>query len=359
MDYNKKKDQFACPYASMGSCFPPPAHNEVVNLMDLWDVIWKRRFLISIVAISIVGMVWVYTFSIPQTYVSKVTIRRPSDLGIGGFVAGISPYIPGAEKQFSPESVFRNVLNTIQDKAVQAQFWDDSEMVRRLTEGKKNLSVNISKSWFVQNIVVNIPHLEKEVKQASISLSGENPDVIPEVLNSFILYARDYSGFIVLENMKEKLAEKKNVIENQIKLARNSHNVRIEKRIAELIEHKTIAEKIKIIDMPENMAAKPEYAKGVKALQAEIDLFKERKNNDLWITGVPILFIKLKALNEIDFTGLDISSLQAHPASAAVQLTKPKQKFFIVAIGGVAGLIFSVFLAFLMDFLKNVKIKKS
>ena len=182
--------------------------------------------------------------------------------------------------------------------------------------------------------------------------------MIAEVLDDFISYLDDFFGREVCDNLKLKIAEKKRAIEVEIEVLRKNAERNSKRQIAQLSEQKAIAEKLKIIELPQDLANIPLYARGVNALQTEIDILQQRKNSDLFSKELSVLQVQLESIDNVDFSNVKISAVQAEKALVPRQPQKPKQQL-IVALGVVLGLMIGVFIAFLMNFIKNMRQKES
>jgi len=353
---NKGKKQFICPYANMPTC--SPIADDEIDLLDIWKVLWHRRFLILVVTVLFTAAAAANAFFSPGIYETKVSIAPSSDLGVGLFLAEITSIIPDETISPTPATVYKSVLKNLQDRTVQAQFWAESEIVKWVNSGNGPHSVNWSENWFMQNLSVKFPQSKKRNQQVSVSLSGGDPDVIAEVLNDFISYLDDFFGREVCDNLKLKIAEKKRAIEVEIGVLRKNAERNSKRQIAQLSEQKAIAEKLKIIELPQDLANIPLYARGVNALQTEIDILQQRKNSDLFSKELSVLQVQLESIDNVDFSNVKISALQAEKALVPRQPQKPKQQL-IVALGVVLGLMIGVFIAFLMNFIKNMRQKES
>ncbi len=362
MDDNNKKDNFLCPYINSESYDSPYFHREDINLMDVCSVIWKRRIFVLVVTIVTIAIVSGYAFFAPKIYEAKASIQPSLDFKMNVLLAETALFPTEdleAQSQSSTEKIFFGVLNQMNVGIVQEKFWNDKDMGSHLSQSKKKLPSNISEHWFVKNLAVSKPYKKKGLTHAEITLSGSDPETITQILKGYISYTLDHSSRIFLEIAKEKLVGKKKDIENQIDVLRTTYHEETRQRLNELHKYKAIAEKLGMVDMPESMADKPEYAKGVKALEAEIEHIKNQGNDDLWIKGLPLLLGQLKVIETIDFKDIEFFPLQASSISYYQKYITPKQQVLIAVIGCLAGLILGSLCAVFLEFSLKLKQKNS
>jgi chain length determinant protein (polysaccharide antigen chain regulator) len=99
----------------------------------------------------------------------------------------------------------------------------------------------------------------------------------------------------------------------------------------------------------------PTYYRGSKALNAEIDILRNRSSDDAFITILRDLEEELILRKSINISDMSVKTYtldqQALPPKQPI---KPKRDL-IVTMGGIIGLIGGVFLAFLLNIIQNQK----
>ncbi len=328
----KENNQFVCPYANTQPCSPC---DDEINLLDIWDILWKRRLLIVLVTALVTATATAYSFLSPKTYETIANISTPlnfsSDPGTNILLSNIS--------KISTVTVFNDAVKNIQDKVIQAQFASNNKNEIRL----------------LNNIKVKLPNKKRGEHLVSVSMAGGNPETITELLNNYISYVDGYGGRTVVDSLKLSLAEKKSAILAKIEIKRRMEMEKIKQRIAQLNEQKAIAERLNLVTIPEGgLVDEPLYARGTKVLQAEIDSLMQRKNIDSFIEDLPALQEQLRSIEIVDLSKVKISTMQASLASIPNQPKKPKQQL-IVVLGLVLGLMLGVFAAFVMNFVGNMR----
>ncbi len=350
MDNNNTK--FSCPYAGMQPC--STMFNDETAFLDVWHALWERRILILTVTVLVTVMASGYAFLTPKIYDAKVTIAPFPNLEIGMLS------MKEGEKPLDPAMAFDIVLRKLQKSSVKAKFFTEGKIASPLMPGDNTQQINLSISWFMKNLsFVSSPAVQGEDKQATLTLSGENPDVITKVLNNFIIYIDDYSQRAIIKSLKSKLEKDKLALAKRIETLRWNARVNIKAQIVKLLEQKAIAEKLKIIEMPTKWGAGvPGYARGVKALNAEINTLRQRKNILFFVPGLKALQKHLKTLDKINLDKVQIHTLQAGTTLVVRKPPKPAPEL-IVKLGIIAGLMLGIFLAFFANYLHQINPKKS
>lgn len=383
----KEQNTIICPYANLQARSPI---DDEIGLIDICKILWARKLLVLGITFLITVAATGYAFLAPKIYETKVKISPPSALKMRLLDPEITAILP------TSATVFANALKNLRDSTVQDQFWTESNIVKRLTTDNGRHLVDMSKTWFMANLSVK----ESGDPQISVSLSGGDPDATVRVLNDFVSYVDDYSGRVTIDDVKAKLAEKKLDIENLIQSKNNIETKKVQRRIALLTEQKAVAERIEIIGMQENLkllnnnkkiaeelnlveipsdlVGKPLYTRGVRALQAEINMIqrmitdkdfssnttkqiegdiealRQRKNNYLYIEDLPVLQEQLESIGKINFDNVNISVMEVETALTARHLENPKKQV-VVASGLVFGLMMGVSAAFMINFVGKMR----
>ncbi|WP_022668247.1 hypothetical protein [Desulfospira joergensenii] len=311
----ENKNEFVCPYA--GVQFDTSIGDDEISLHDIWSILRKKGFVVLMLVVLAAGMIFANVFSGRKYFDAVVKISPLSEYDIETLNAGNN-----ALKEISPfNSIFYPMLEkNLRDRNLQAKFWEKSGTVVRMVR-ENNLNTILTKSWFLGNLSIKGSNMRESNPNLEVELSGKKaPKVIHNILNDFISYVVEYSCNDVIEQIKERLeiakfavheqmgvlrkisktmAQQKLVMLSELKknveksellkakkqleylqaqkiIEENAEILRMKNRLDDLINQKDLAVQLGILKMSDDMQGKPTYAKGVKALQAEIGLEKRK-----------------------------------------------------------------------------------
>jgi chain length determinant protein (polysaccharide antigen chain regulator) len=348
MQDNIKKESM-CPYAGVPYSRQP--QDDEINLLDIWNVLWGQRIFILIITFIAAMAAIVFLFLAKDTYVVKVEIAPVNDIEtqiLQQFEAVLNDL-----KLPSDNDVFLSVYSNLTSTDVQSQFWDEIVDGKRLTGKMVSIPQNKpAKEHFIQNLNFKVPKGKNIYNQGiTVSLSGSDPEITTELLNKFVLYANELAVRNVLDSIKIQLQNRKEIIANDIEIQKNLIMQRQLKAINNYNQAIMIAEKLGIYD-PKSIVDAPLYARGVKALQMERDLLQSKEKKDEFDEQVFVLESNLANIEKIQFDKVNITPSQLLTAPA----TKQNQRSLVILFFAIiAGLVFAVFLAFLKNFLQQIK----
>jgi hypothetical protein len=112
--------------------------------------------------------------------------------------------------------------------------------------------------------------------------------------------------------------------------------------------------------MPDNLADKPIYARGTKAIQAQIDSLMKRKDSALFVEGMSNLIVALETLNDIH-DSCNVKVTPAKTRSVVVSAGMGSRKLMLTGIGGMMlGFMVGIVLVFIINYReKLLRLKQS
>jgi chain length determinant protein (polysaccharide antigen chain regulator) len=159
----------------------------------------------------------------------------------------------------------------------------------------------------------------------------------------------------LLSNLDYRLQQQITILESSSSAMRKIAQKRREDRIEVLTEAYKTAIILGLHDFLDTESGAPTYYRGSKALNAEIDILRNRSSDDPFID-------ELRNLEEmlLKFKSINISDMSVKTYTLDQQALPPKQPIkpkrdLIVTMGGIIGLIGGVFLAFLLNIIQNQK----
>lgn len=424
----------------------PPQYlpqDDEINLLDLWKVLAaKKKFIFGFTAI-ITLLAIVIVLIMPRTYQTTAHFLppKPSDLE--------ELNIPAISYSLGTGAAYNSFILNLKSRALRLEFFNEQNLSSKLSDDPTANKDQVFEEEFNEELVVK-QDLKKKGQQAFVSISydGKNPELIAKIVNDYIKFVHDKTLEEFLTLVRRNIRTKKQDIEDiiikskkrviaqrredeierlieadaiarlelleQIKALKERTEQKRQDRMVKLEEALVIAKKLDIVDPidswselgnAKDQAANkdisintsinnknlPEYTRGSKALEAELQALKSRTSNDPFTPGLRELQEQLQRLeqnsrvevlkvrtNDDPFIA-DLRDLKEQVAKlknieineakikAAIfdQMAvvpenpiKPKRKL-IVIISFVLAFMLSIFLAFFFNFIEKSRAEEA
>jgi len=349
---------------------------EEINLLDIWRVLVRQKWLILGIIVLCTMLSVGLALKLPREYRAKVIMLPPlpetvEKLNVPNIDDSGELYFFEVKSQ----ELYNDLIENLQSSRLQRQFFDENNLVRFLSEDKDNLPPEvIFEDMFREKFAVS--GMEKRGGKrefVTITLDGKNPEQIANWLNSFVSLADKEAIMEQTRSFLMKVQRTKDSVSQRIESLRYIGQARRLDIIAQLEEAVIIAKKLGWVEGPENLGAlyeqvkengpnmsfslqeMPLYWRGSKALQAEINVLKQRQNDDPFIPGLRDLQERCNFLSSLKQNADNVHAMRIdRPATADKRPIKPNKKL-IVVLGFVFGLLFSVFTAFIRNMIVTAK----
>ena len=362
---------------------PPPGYyspaEDEISLIELWNVLAGRWRLIAATTLLATLIAIVYALTAPPLYRATAYFLPPTEKNVAPFnetgiqVQGVQhaelalllsmeelnltlPVIPDVQGVTVDEaySLFKGTLSS---KRLYRLYFEENHLEQIFMEGS---TATISKDKAVESFF-SLYKINSDNKiPGSLNLSAEwhDPDQAAGWVNGLSELANEMVVEQLLSNLDYRLQQQITILESSSSAMRKIAQKRREDRIVVLTEaYKTaiILGLHDFLDTESGVVSTPTYYRGSKALNAEIDILRNRSSDDPFID-------ELRNLEEmlLKFKSINISDMSVKTYTLDQQALPPKQPIkpkrdLIVTMGGIIGLIGGVFLAFLLNFIQNQK----
>lgn len=432
---NQEQNQLSPQYVMMPPQQYLPQEDEI-NLLDLWKVLAaKKKFIFGFTAI-ITLLAIVIVLIMPRTYQTTAHFLPPKASDVEEL------NIPAINYSLGAEAAYNSFILNLKSRALRLEFFNEHDLSSKLSDDPTANKDEIFEESFDKQLVVK-QDLKKKGQQAFVSISydGKNPELIAKIVNDYIKYVHDKTieEFLTLvrRNIRTKredledviIQSKKRVIAQRrqdeiarlieadkiaslellekIKVLKERTEQKRQDRIVTLEEALVIAKQLNIVDpidswseLKDDQAANkvsinnkslPEYTRGSKTLQAELQALKSRTSNDPFTPGLRELEEQLQRLeqnsrvevlkartNDEPFIAdlRDLKEQVAKLKNIKVNETKIKAALFdqmavvpeapikpkrklIVIISFVLAFMLSIFLAFFLNFIQNSRTEEA
>lgn len=326
-------------------CHPAQCYEDEISLLDIWRVLVNQRKWIFGITLAVTLSAVVYALSAPGVYKAEAIILPPDAADIIGShipalksVTGESvPDLDG----ITAEAVFKEMVQNLNSRSLQRQFF----------ENHKSIVGTLA--------VSNIKGKGGNPGSVSVTMEGNDPEMLAKGVNDFIAVASEDTARFFLEAFKTEQELHKAEIRNKIEeLRKNTRQQRLD-RIMILEEAYSIASKLGVSDYVAPFSDSPLYLRGTKALSAEIEVLRKRKNDDHFISELPELQNSLFRLEQEKVEASRFAAAKIdQPALPPTSPFKPDRKK-IVVLAFIAGLMLSILVAFIANFIEtNVQNKR-
>lgn len=358
-------------------------HDEI-DLREIVTVLRRQRtFIVSVIIIAVVASV-ALALLMPKVYQAEVLLNPPVSRDVE--ILQIYDTIHNNDKQqglttvkyfyaIEQKEVYDKFIRFLKNRAVQYDFFEKNKIVKvpREDKGADLVERDIFAKRFGDQITIrdNREKSKQALDTITIQLNGKSEAAVVALLNNYVSFVDDYTVKTIGDTIGSKVASNKKVIESQIDSLRTMERLRRLDKIAVLSESLVIAERIGLSDQISvplmsmqdstvnnqnvkiNIDVRPLYLRGVKVLQAELDVLQARKNDEPFIPQLRFLQKRLLFLSSIDGIGEGVHAVSINQAAIETNKPiKPKRKI-IVLLGSFLGGVTALFSAFIRDWLKK------
>jgi len=268
------------------------------------------------------------------------------------------------------DSLYKLYLNTLTSKDFQRQVFDKGNYLAKSNPNGQEIS-DLDNHFlsFVETLKIQDIKKKKNVLEIAyenpvvVTMQGSDPSVISDFLNDLSELANKRVVESFLSTNKRIIQNRLEEIDQQKALLLLKAEKQKESQIKALLESAKVASKLGVKDnnfdsvisgqnhsMPAlsfSIGGSQElphwYLYGELALLQEIELLKNRENDDMHVPEIILLDVEKAELEAIVFDSAGISAAKINQHSIAPNNPIKPKKSLIVAISAIAGLIFGVF----------------
>ena len=352
----------------LSSSQSPLAYRDEISLVDIVNVLIRRKKFILGTTIAVVCIGLIYAFSAKRVYEVETILLPPSFENIQGLNLLIDTNVEN-NMIIDRKEVFKLFEEKLQSWSFKQEFFNKYKILEALSEQTNQNLNDKDKSEIFKKFSDSIK-VKKNKNANSIKTTLEGPDEykISLWLDSFIVMANQETIDQLIKDLRSKIDSKIQVLNIKIYSRRSTYKQRLEDRLGRLEEAFQIAKALGIHDYNDTSSMKSKnnnlsiymqekkiYMQGTRVLQAEINAIKNRKSDDIYIKGLRDLQEHLTRLKSIKIEKEKIQSVIIDKkGSGNIELIQPKRQLIIMLsliLGGMLG----IFAVFIMEFISNLK----
>ena len=248
--------------------------------------------------------------------------------------------------------------NNLSSRSLQKKFIDEQGLMDILAPGRtpETRDIEILESFANMIKIEHIKRALENVKGMSVSMESNDPEFAANLVNDYISFFDAETILALSAAARNSLEGQIRDIENTIGSKRQMAKQRREDSILRYEEAAEIAGKLGVRDRVDTMnVGKTLYYRGYRALNAEINILKNRKSDDPFIEGLRDLQEKLALLTSIEIEAEGMRSVtvdqDAYPPKNSI---KPNRRL-IVSLSTVVGFFLGICLVIVVSFIQKQK----
>jgi chain length determinant protein (polysaccharide antigen chain regulator) len=341
-----------------------------ISILDLLEVLVRKKVLIFVVASIFTLLSIIYTFSITPVYRATIGIQ-PHGKSLASvfsgltteFLSEVSGSLGGPLKQ---NYMFNKFITEFLSYSNQEKVFIEGKFLQRFVTNNPNIDM---RKGVVQEIYRTILASDKETgsstQAVTFEMKGTKPEVISDFLNSLADLAKSKVEFDVKESVQKGIIARLEMYSVELEKIRSIEKAEKADQIRHFSGNLEIAKNLGILD---NNFGGPKtnislslgrfpiwYLYGQRALEQELKVLERREVSDQYIEETAELGYKIAYLSKIDLSKIKfepvIISRHSIPPINPINL----KKLQIIGIGVVLGLIIGILFAFVSNSLVQLK----
>ena len=324
-----------------------PIEEDEINLLDLWRTLCEKKRLIAAVTIicTLIGLT--YAMLATPVYHIEARIAPPSQADVAELALMTLNGNTKNEKQENlKDMAFAYVTKALSDVSVRKQFFNAHQ---KDLAPKAVSDSELRDAYEAFDAALKAGKDAKHEGLMALSWERDKPEQTAAWVNEFAALAISTAKKRALQEVDVKVSAQKKTLQQQINEKLHAARAQRQDRIRMLSDALRIAEQLGIKDYKtttsNQVGEKPLYLMGSRALKAELESLKARKDDAPFIPGLRQLQVQLTELDSLrpDADKLHMAHI-VEPAIVPQHRIKPKRK--LITIGALlAGLVLGIIFA--------------
>jgi len=339
--------------------------DDEIGLFELFESLWKEKVLIVAITavITLIGLV--YSRSIPLTYEARVEILPPSISDIAELHKFV---ILKTSQSIAQSQILTEFLSILKSNQLSKKFLHEEGVMKSLFAKETTLQSAMKKIDQMTQLEVPKKGFKNEV---FFKLQFNDADLAAKFANQLVdLAIEQYRMNLALTFNSEKNQRIKQLNDKKSSLIDTNAQL-LDQEITRLEEAFLIAKKLDIIEpleskdqtvnnkslsrlMTEEMRYL--YSKGTRALNAEIETVRQRKNNLAMVRGLIDIDQELSLINNTSFNASKVTPITIDLAATTPERHIKPKRTLIVLLSGVIGGVLAIIYVLIRIAVRNRKL---
>jgi len=316
-----------------------PMDETEISFSNLWGVVCRRKFIVSIVVFFAVAAGLAYALLTPSVYKAEAFLVPPTEAELQGLRMGNSPAVVS--------EVYNLFIKNLESHSLRKQYFDEYKLANRLAPNQvsQESAIKIFERAFNNALSV---HQDRVGAAATVSFEGPDARLAAEWVNGLVAQANAATKKIMIQRAMDRLAEEKQAAKKRlnahIELAKTLQNTKIEG----LERAVRVAERL---GLHEIIAAEPLYMRGTKALRVELEEVRRSNDFDSYVPELKKMRAEVAYYEGLRIDPASISAIRVEQAAIEpIQSIRPKRvRIALLALFG--GLLLGLLAAAFAEFL--------
>lgn len=318
------------------------SNNEEVDLLEFLEGMWRQKFLIVLVTIAVTAVALAYALLAKPVYEAKVFLAAPSSSDIADLNYGRTSQT-GLEP-FTSRKVFDIFVEHLNSETLRRQFFKEvylpSVPPEQGAQGTLYAAFNGS---------FDVVQLAGEQPRAYVAFRGRDPAVASEWAAAYVEKASAAAKAELLHGATREAEVRAKALQLELDNLRENGNRQRDDQITRLQEALRIATAIGLENPPlisgevaralsSKMDGELTYMRGSKALAAEIESLKQRKNEEPFIPGLRDVQTRQQFYQGLVAAKREVNVYQLDGTLEQPDVPIKPRRNLIIALGVVIGL---------------------
>jgi len=344
-------------------------HNDEIDLRDLFLTLWRSKWVIIVTTAVLTIAAIVYVKLAPATYRAQAQTSAPdiSDLFSYNLLNNVlqlprptpdddaSTVLPAAPaaRDLTPRTAYAIFVSQLQSASLREEFFENTYL-----PGHPEAQTSAAKAqlWDALNRDLKIQTTSNAQNPGSttLTLQGAQPDKLAEWVNQYAEMARQAANQQLISNLKAAIQARIDEIDTRIEglraiaaAKRKDDIIRLNDAL-KLAQATRMAEPLSAGSLVASYQDQTLFLRGSNALQAEINLLKQRANDDPYIPQLPNLLYARAELQKADPNPQPLSVATIDQSATVPSLIRPRKRL-VVALGFLIGLMLGVIIALIRE----------
>lgn len=336
----------------------PPVNNyypaDEIDLVELFEWLWKQKLLIAFVTLMITGAAAGYAFLSEPVYEAKTSLLPPRLADIAGYNLGRAE---AGLPEFTVEKIYSIFTQNLRSEGQRNSFFEQvflpAQAADRSSGAKDKLRETLNKKLVVSN-----PDIKNNPARFEVRAQSAESSKAAEWANVYVERAASKTRQDMADTAATEISTRVKSIKSRIEVLRESARRLREDRIARLNEALAVADKVGV-QAPQVKVSRTSsdgeleqfidgnlmYMRGAKAIRAELAVLQSRKNDDPFIAGLRDFENQLDFLSKVSVSPINVAVFTLDNAAEAPDTPIKPKKTLIMALGIVLGGMLGVFIA--------------
>lgn len=329
----------------------PRFQSDEIDLVELVKGLWIEKWLIVTVTVLITACAALYALRAVPLYETKASVLPP-------LLSDIAEYNLGREdlglKLFTVDTIYGMFTRNLASESLRRSFFNEVYLPSVKEAGNAQPEDQLWRK-FNEQLTITTPNKQRP-EYWEVRVEHSNPQTAAAWANQLIALASSKTEESMQRNVASEIFTQFQVVERQVEALRHTAKQRREDRIASLEEALKIAEGTGLeaveVSTWQNFSA-PEYMRGAKAIRVELELLRNRKSDDPFISELRDHQERLEFLKTVDVSPDNVAVFTLDSAAQVPQTPIKPKKTLIMALGLVLGGMLGVFVALVRRLIKT------